>query len=94
MDQRGALLAGGNAEGVGQIGRVLWVAAASVCIAFRHHSNRTNGPMSRWHPGPAGGVHPSRTDQVDDPSPPPHHRRRTSLSLCRCWSARADIAHH
>lgn len=40
VSSRHGLFAGGSLEGVGQIGWVLWVAAASVCMAIRFRSNR------------------------------------------------------
>jgi hypothetical protein len=40
LSSRHGTLAGGYAGGVGQLGWVLWVAAASVCMAFRCHSTR------------------------------------------------------
>jgi hypothetical protein len=44
LSSRHGALAGGYAEGIGQIGWVLWVAAASLCMAFRYHSIRAAAP--------------------------------------------------
>jgi hypothetical protein len=43
LSARHGMLAGGSAGGIGQVGWVLWVGAASVCMALRCRSRRATG---------------------------------------------------